>query len=286
MDFNSLNKLLNEFWTPQKCGKHKDIANQHGMLLLKYLKTSPEAFFEFLNKNTFKFQNISGISWSDFLTRSGLNGYLNEGYIEDALKVTTSRPAIGKGEFLFVSSFKNVCFSGREGDLIDSSQGARIEVKGVRAEICGDGIKYKQMNNDILSAAFGVYNTGTNYRYFNRDCARELEELIRHTNNDQSKLSQLLCRLQNISSESLAIAQRFAKLYKYTLSDDTLFNIVGAMQLYIYLKNVKYLLMVNNTGFKCFENDGKPETLLKFFTDEKIKLSSWETGAKGMEIGI
>ena len=80
--------------------------------------------------------------------------------------------------------------------------------------------------------------------------------------------------------------QRFAKLYKYTLSDDTLFNIVGAMQLYIYLRNVKYLLMVNNVGFKCFENDGKPETLLKFFTDEKIKLSSWETGAKGMEIGI
>ena len=108
MDFNSLNKLLNDFWTPQKYGKHKDIANQHGMLLLKHLKTSPEAFFEFLNKNTFKFQNISGISWNDFLTRSGLNGYLNDGYIEDALKITTARPAIGKGEFLFVSSFKNI----------------------------------------------------------------------------------------------------------------------------------------------------------------------------------
>lgn len=286
MDFNSLNTLLKNFWTPQKCGKHQDLANQHGMLLLKHLKTSPEALFEQLNSNSFKFQNISGISWSDFLTRSGLSGYLDDGYIDDALRITTSRPAIGKGEFLFVSSFKNVCFTEKEGDLIDINQGARIEVKGVRAEISGDGKQYKEMNNGVLSAAFGVYDTGTNWRYFNRDCARELEEHIRHTNCDKSKLSQLLCRLQNISNESMAIAQKFADLYKYTLSKDNLFNIVGAMQLHIYLRGVKYLLMVNDQGFKCFENDDKPGTLLKYFADEKIKLSTWETGAKGMEIGI
>lgn len=286
MDFNSLNTLLQTFWTSEKIGKHPDMPNQHGMLLMKNLKTSPDELFKFLETNNFRFGEFDIISWSEFYKRSGLATYLKPEFISDALKVTTTRPAIGKGEFLLVASFNNIGFNKNKGDLIDLKTGEKIEVKGVRATISGDGKKYKMMSNSVITSVFSVYNTSDTLSYFNRDCAERLETYIKESNNDINKLIEVLVRLQNVDKnyESKSIAQKFAKLYN--TSKPNLFNVVGAMQLYIYLNDISYLMMVNEIGFKCFKNTHNPIDLLNIIEKNKIKLSSWETGTQGMEISI
>lgn len=284
MDFNSLNKLLHEFWTVKKIGKHEDMPNQHGMILLKDLNADPAEFFDFLKTNTFKFQQFDIISWQSFFTRAKLDRYLKDSYMEDVLGVTTTRPAIGKGEFAFVASFNNIGFATDKGDLIDLNSNERIEVKGVRSTISGDGNQYKQMSNSVITTAFAVYNSSDTSRYFNRDCAKRLEEKIKESNNSIEKLETLLYRLQNIKNESAAVAKKFARLYD--VNKPNLFEVVGAMQLYIYMSKINYLLMVNDVGFKCFKNDNNPETFVKLFEKQFIKLSSWETGALGMEMSI
>jgi len=294
MDFNTLNIGLNEYWTPQKLGKHSnEIANQHGMLLLKNLKTSPEDFFKFLKTTTFTFKPFDVIPWSDVLVRSGLSGYLKDEYVDDALHVTTTRPAIGKGEFLFVSCFSNLGFAPGKGDIIDFNTHDKIEVKGVRATISGDGKRYKQMSNEVITTAMSVYDTSDTIEYFSREYAPRFEELINASNCDQEKLIKLLVRLQNVEndSQSQAVAQKFAKLYDP--KKPNLFLIVGAMQLYLYMKEISYLLMVNEHGFKCFKRPDDARGYLDLFATKgdnsagkKLKLGSWETSTYGMEISI
>lgn len=282
MDLNSLNNLLPKFWTKQKCGKHEGLANQHGMLLLKDLLVKPEDLFEQLNKNTFKFQSFSKIPWSDFLTRANLSEYLKPNYITDALNVTTARPAIGKGEFLFASCFSNIGFSSDKGDLIDIQTNSRIEVKGIRSTLSGDGKLYKQMNKDIIYSVFSLFNTSTQYGHFNRDCAEELDTLIKQQPN---KVRNVLLILQNLdhTHENANIASMFANLYKIK---PNIFDVVGAMQLYTYMKLQKadFLLMTNDSGFCCFTRPEQPIDAYNIVTS--IKLSSWETGNRGMTIGI
>lgn len=284
MNFNSLNTLLNSYWTKQKVGKHADMPNQHGLLLMKNLKTDPEDFFEKLKTTGFKFQEFDTIPWSEVLSRSGLADFLKPEYVDDALKITTTRPAIGKGEFLFVSCFNNIGFASGKGDLVDLGTNSKIEVKGVRSTISGDGDSYKMMNNSIITTAFAVYDTSDTLKYFNRDCAKRLEEKIKESNNDKVKLEELLKRLQNVKNESRAVARTFVSLYNE--NKPNLFSLVGAMQLYMYMKEIEFLLMVNDIGFKCIKNDNNPETFVKLFDKQYIKLSSWETGARGMEMSI
>lgn len=285
MDFNSLNKYLQAFWTDSKTGKHTDMANQHGMLLLKNLKTDPKDLFDVLSKNTFNFQEFDIIPWSDFLSRARLSDYLKPEYVEDALKVTTTRPAIGKGEFLLVSCFSNIGFAKNAGDLVDLNSNKKIEVKGIRATISADGKHYKLMNNSLITSVFSVYDSSDTIKYFNRDCADRLEELVKQSNND-NKLVEVFKRLQNVDAgqESESVAKKFVQIYKST--GTKLFNVIGAMQLYMYLSGINYLMMVNQLGFKCFALDNNPMTYLNMIIKNKIKISSWETGTRGMEISI
>lgn len=285
MNFNTLNEFLQSYWTDIKAGKHKELANQHGLLLLKNLKTEPKELFSVLSNNTFNFQEFETIPWSDFLNRAKLTDYLKDSYVEDALQVTTTRPAIGKGEFLFVSCFGNIGFAKDAGDLIDLNTHKTIEVKGLRATISGDRKSYKLMNNSLITSVFSIYDSSETLGYFNRDCADRLEELIK-TSNDERKLIAVFKRLQNINAnnESDAVAKKFLQIYK--TSNTKLFNIIGAMQLYMYLNKTNYLMMVNHQGFKCFALDDNPMTYVNIILKNKIKLSSWETGARGMEISI
>lgn len=286
MDFNSLNEYLQKFWTEKKLGKHNtDIANQHGMILLKNLKTEPVELFNVLDKNKFNFQEFDVIPWSDFLRRSHLSDFLKPEYVDDALQVTTTRPAIGKGEFLLVSCFANIGFAKSTGDIVDLQGNKKIEVKGLRATISGDGKNYKLMNNSLITSLFSIYDSSDTVKYFNRDCAERLEELVKNSSND-NKLIEVFKRLQNVnaSQESESVAKKFVQIYKTT--GTKLFNVIGAMQLYMYLNGIDYLVMVNQLGFKCFALDREPMTYLNMILKNKIKLSSWETGTRGMEISI
>lgn len=280
MDLNSLNALLPKFWTAEKCGKHEGLADQHGMLLMKNLLVKPEDLFEQLAKNTFTFQNFSKISWVDFLRRANLAEYLKPEYINDALNVTTARPAIGKGEFLFASCFANIGFSSGKGDLVDMRNNTLIEFKGIRSTLSGDGKEYKQMNRSLMYSVFSQFNTSTQFDHFNRDCGKDLDELLKHS---PDKIETVLKILQNLSNENTKIANMFGKLYRLK---GNIFNTVGAMQLYTYmnLQKSSYLLMTNDQGFCCFQKPEQPIDAYNIVTN--VKLSSWETGNRGMTIGI
>lgn len=280
MDSNNLNKCLIDYWTAKKCGKHTEIAKQHGMLLLKNLKVDPDDLFEQINENTFKFQTFPLIQWSDFLKRANLAEYLKPEYIKDALEVTTSRPAIGRGEFLFVSCFSNLGFANGKGDIIDLKTNRICEFKGIRSTLSGDNKAFKQMNKSLIYSVFSLFETGGEYDHFNRDCAAQLDNLLKDHPNI---LPKVLERLQNVSEPNMKVSRAFAELYK--IKPD-LFNVVGAMQLFIYMlvQNASYILLTNNEGFCCYEKPQTPQDAYRIVTE--LKLSSWQTGDYGMTIGI
>lgn len=280
MDFSSLNTLLPKFWTEKKCGKHDGLAAQHGMLLMKNLLVKPEDLFEQLEKNRFTFGNLAKIQWSEFLNRAKLAEYLKPNYINDALNVTTARPAIGKGEFLFASCFANIGFNPGKGDLVDMNTGDNIEFKGIRSTLSGDGKEYRQMNKSLMYSIFSLFNTSTQFDHFNRDSARELDRLLRI---QPEKTYNVLKLLQNISNASDKVANEFTRLYK--MKND-IFNVAGAMQLHIYmtLQRATFLVMTNEQGFCCFNKPTDAMSAYNIITS--IKLSSWETGNRAMTIGI
>lgn len=280
MDSNNLNKCLNDYWTDKKSGKHNELAKQHGMLLLKNLKVGPEDLFEQVNENIFKFQTFPLILWKDFLIRANLAEYLKPEYIKDALEITSLRPAIGKGEFLFVSCFSNLGFSSGKGDIIDLNTGKICEFKGIRSTLSGDNKIYKQMNKSLIYSIFSLFETSAEYDHFNRDCAAKLDDLLKDRPN---LLIKVLERLQNVSAPNTKVSHAFVDLYN--IKHD-LFNVVGAMQLFIYMliQKASYILLTNNDGFCCYE---RPQTTMEAFKIIKeLKLSSWQTGDYGMTIGI
>ena len=280
MDSNNLNKCLNDYWTDKKSGKHNELAKQHGMLLLKNLKAEPEDLFEQINENIFKFQTFSLIPWNDFLIRANLAEYLKPEYIKDALEITSLRPAIGKGEFLFVSCFSNLGFSSGKGDIIDLNTGKICEFKGIRSTLSGDNKIYKQMNKSLIYSIFSLFETSAEYDHFNRDCAAKLDDLLKDRPN---LLVKVLERLQNVSAPNTKISHAFVDLYN--IKHD-LFNVVGAMQLFIYMlvQRASYILLTNNDGFCCYERPQTPMEAFKII--KELKLSSWQTGDYGMTIGI
>lgn len=280
MDSNNLNKCLNDYWTDKKSGKHNELAKQHGMLLLKNLKVEPEDLFEQVNENIFKFQTFPLIPWKDFLIRANLAEYLKPEYIKDALEITSLRPAIGKGEFLFVSCFSNLGFSSGKGDIIDLNTGKICEFKGIRSTLSGDNKIYKQMNKSLIYSIFSLFETSAEYDHFNRDCAAKLDDLLKDRPN---LLIKVLERLQNVSAPNTKVSHAFVDLYN--IKHD-LFNIVGAMQLFIYMliQKASYILLTNNDGFCCYERPQTPMEAFKII--KELKLSSWQTGDYGMTIGI
>lgn len=280
MDSKTLNKCLINYWTDKKSGKHEELIKQHGMLLLKNLKVEADDLFEQIEENTFKFQTFPMISWNEFLNRANLAEYLKPEYVKDALEVTSSRPAIGKGEFLFVSCFSNLAFSTGKGDVIDLKTGKICEFKGIRSTLSGDSKVYRQMNKSLIYSIFSMFETSGEYDHFNRDCADDISKLLKDKPN---LLVKVLERLQNVYEPNTKIAHAFAELYN--IKND-LFTVVGAMQLFIYMlvQKASFILFTNNEGFCCFARPQTPDDAFRIV--KGLKLSSWQTGDYGMTIGI
>lgn len=123
---------MNEFWTPKKIGKHPQVVKQAELLYSHYALCDAQKLLTRLKNSNFKFGNYGPCSWKEFLTKADLDDCLDEEYVTQALNVTTHQPAIGKGEFLFVSVFNNVGFAKSGGDLIDLNTNSLVEVKGIR----------------------------------------------------------------------------------------------------------------------------------------------------------
>ena len=283
MELENLKKYLEMFWTPEKCGKAgepSEFIDQHDMILTKTLLVKPEYLLEQLNENTFNFQNFELIPWSDFLKRAKLAEYLQPDYIKYALEVTTGRPAIGRGEFLFVSCFSNLGFSKGRGDIVDMKSGKKCEFKGMRSTLSGDGKEYRQMNKSLIYSVFSLFNTGAEYDHFNRECAASVDDLL---SEHPELLPKVLARLQNVYEPDMAFVREFGELYD--LKKD-LFNVVGAMQMCLYMKmqGASSIMFTNDEGFRCFEY---PESAAEAYNIVKgLKLSSWMTGDYGMTIGM
>jgi len=269
-----LSKYLKEFWTEKKCGKHPELMDKHKAILLNDLVVSPKDLFEQLNKNIFTFQNFGPIKLSEFLTKSKLDSYLKPEYLQHALTVTTHQPAIGKGEFLLVSCFKNINFSFESGDLTDDN-GNRIEVKGNHSSIAGVN-GFKQMNKSIMFSIYRLFNTNPDYEDLTMKCAENLEDLLSN-NPEQIKKTMLL--LQNNVKESYELANNMTELYNET---PHLLDIVAAAHLFVYLKvqNANYLMALNDKAFAGFE---APKTLKQSYEIIKhFNVNGWTTGNKGI----
>ena len=283
MESNNIKSYLAKFWTPKKCGKcgePSDFINQHDMILGETLIADPKDLLEQLNENIFNFQNFDLITWDSFLKNAKLAEYLKPDYIKYALDVTTSRPAIGKGEFLFVSCFSNLGFAQGKGDIVDLKSGKKCEFKGLRSTLSGDGKEYKQMNKSLIFSIFSLFNTGTSHDHFNRKCAEDIDKLL---SEKPDLLPEVLKKLQNLVKPNISFIKPFAELYN--IKND-IFNIVGAMQLSLYLKtqDAQYIMFTNNEGFRCFEYPKSEEEAYDIV--KSLKLSSWLTRDYGMTIGL
>lgn len=269
-----LSKCLKEFWTEKKCGKHPELMAKHKAMLLQDCLVEPEDLFEQLNQNKFNFQNFGPLKLGDFLKKAKLDSYLKPEYLQHALSVTTHQPAIGKGEFLFVSCFKNINFSFESGDLIDD-EGKRIEVKGQHAPIGGPK-GFKQMNKSIMFSIYRLFGTNPDFPDFTMDCANELEELLKK---NPSATKKVMLLLQNNERESNVLANEMTELFNET---GHLLETVAAAHLYAYLKLQKanYLLALND---KLFAGFAAPQTLKQAYDITKnFKINGWTTGNRGI----
>ena len=284
IDTSSLDEYLKAFWADNKSGKHSEMAKKHKDLLNKDLIAKPKDLFDQLNSNRFTFQNFGPFKIANFLAKSKLDSYLKPEYVSDALMITTPQPAIGKGEFLLVSCFKNINFSEESGDLIDD-EGHRIEVKGSHAAI--GGVKgFDQMNKGIMFSIYNTFGTNPDYDDFTMDCSRDIQQKLIDNN---EKCKQVMLLLQNNSNKSNHLADEMVELFNSKINDGTdekenlLLNIVAAAHLYAYLKlqNANFLFAINDKVFAGFE---APSTLKQSFEIIKnnFKVNGWTTGNRGI----
>ncbi len=275
IDTSSLDKLVKDFWSDKKSGKHPELAKTHRDILLNTLIAKPEDLFEQLKSNTFTFQNFGPMKIGNFLEKAKLDSYLKPQYVKDCLGVTTHQPAIGKGEFLLVSCFKNINFSNESGDLIDD-EGQRIEVKGSHAPIGGPKY-FKQINKSIMFSIYRLFNTNPDYEDFTMNCSEDLKQKLI---DNPSTIKKVMILLQNNTKESNSLAEDMTALFNET---EDLLNIVAAAHLFAYLKlqKAKFLFAINEKSFAGFET---PQSLKQSYEIIKnhFKVNGWTTGNRGI----
>lgn len=273
--------LLDEYWTADKLGKHKNLKRDHGDILLKTLIVNPEEFKRDLFNNHLKLGNFSS-SIDSIITGTKLNGDLRREYLEMCLGVTTERPAIGKGEFLFAASFKNIGFASDSGDLIDVESKEKIEVKGVSA-VLGNGQNgtYKQMSERLMrTIARQLEIDGMHHWQLDEENAMKIKEKIAL---NRSLAVQTLTILQNVYRENEAVARQAADVY---FRDGQLIRTVAAMHLLMYMKREKsdYLLILNDERFamvKCPDDMSEAYDIIR-----KLTIKPWREGDYGIKVAL
>ena len=281
---------LKDYWK-DKLGKYGDeLITEHGKELKAYSIVSIEDVIEQLEQNKFRLESYSKTAWSKILDIAHLKEYMRPDYIKDALKITTHQPALGQGEFLFVSCFKNLGISKESGDLVDLNTNEKIEFKGNRSSFSGedkDKYKYKKMTDDTLYSICSLFD-----HIENKDTSLDAEfcKLIDTKLKEQPEhidkvieLTQNIESTENNKTASHSLTKMFGDLYrKY----HDLQHVVAAMHCYTYLKLQKtnWLVITNDNGFMIFEAPMDAEdawTIVK-----QLKIGSWNTQNKGIEISL
>lgn len=273
---------MNEFWTSEKLGKHPQVAEEAARLFKQYAICPADKLLARLKESKFKFGNVGPISWNNLLTKADLDDCLQQDYIKAALKVTTAQPAIGKGEFVFVSLFDNIGFAKDHGDLIDLQTKKKAEVKGISSALCnGYSDKYRQLNQAILSAVFRNFKLSPPGRLDAGAC-KELERFASHSDRE---LYYILDAFRNTTVSHRPVVESAMANFK-NRTNHNLLTTIAAMHLYDYLRmeQTDYLLAVNNNQFMCFNaptNVYQAASILEYFT-----IDGWQIGKRGMTVTL
>ena len=273
---------MNEFWTTEKLGKHPQVAEEAARLFKQYALCSADKLLARLKESNFKFGNVGPISWNTLLAKADLDDCLKQDYIKAALKVTTAQPAIGKGEFVFVSLFNNIGFAKDHGDLIDLQTKKKAEVKGISSALCnGYSDKYRQLNQAILNTVFKNFKIAVPAKLDAGSC-RELERYASHSDKE---LYYILDAFRNTTQSHRQVIESAMSNYK-NRTKHNLLTTIAAMHLYDYLKmeQMNYLLAVNNNQFMCFDaptNVYQAANILEYFS-----IDGWQIGKRGMTVTL
>lgn len=278
-----LSEIVNDFWTEEKLGKHTELKRDHLDILEKTLLIEPKMFREDLFNNRIELKRRRG-SISEILRNSKLNGDLRDSYLGMCLGVTTERPAIGKGEFLFAASFSNIGFAEGSGDLVDVTTGAKIEVKGIGA-VLGNAQsgKFRQMSAETMRTVFRtleIDDVAKSDYYLSEENAKKIKTAI---GLDKQKAKQIFTFLQNLRNENEALASAAVQLY---FDKKQLIRTVAAMHLYAYMKVERddYLLILNDRDFYISES---PSTLYDAYDIiDELSVKPWHQGEYGIKVTL
>lgn len=292
-DISSIKSYLDSFWTDKKKGKYPDMAQKHGTIILKDLKSDAADFFKQLEHNTFTFQEFGPFSWKSFLKNAKLDTLVDDKYLEDCLQVKAGkRPEIGRGEFLFVASFSNINFASKSGDLIDN-EGNRIEVKGKHSNLGGENQGFQQFNSSILTAIYSAFGTNgptrtdhdndkdkTNAKDLTLDIIDDLQKKI--IDNPQ-KAKHVMKMLQNRVDHPEGLANKMVELFN---SKHDLKHVIAASHLLTYtqLQRANFILALNDNvywGFKAPKNLEEAYEIMQHFN-----INAWLTGNKGISVTV
>ncbi len=276
-----IKKILDEFWTDEKLGRHSELKSDHGSILVQDLIVDPETFREDLLSNRLSLGNMSS-SLDHIVNGTKLKGDLKPSYISHCLGVTTTRPAIGKGEFLFAASFSNLGFSKETGDLIELGSNAKIEVKGISAQLGnGQNERFKPMRSSVIRSIARMLGID-DIADFNLT-TENAQKFKRGIGLNENSARRTFLFLQNIRNENEALARNAAKLY---FEKKQLMKTVAAVHLFTYMKLEKdqYLLIVNDKKFAMFK---APDDLLEAYSIvEKLDIKPWREGEYGMKVTL
>lgn len=276
-------KLVNDYWTDKKLGKRTELKKDYLEILEKTLLIEPNLFRQDLFNNKLKLKNFTAPIGS-ILSNTKLNGDLRSSYLSMCLDVTTERPAIGKGEFLFAASFSNIGFSKDSGDLIDINTNEKIEVKGISA-VMGNAQngKFRQMSAETMRTVFRlleINDVAKQDYYLSESVAKKIKTAI---GLDQNKAKQVFTYLQNLRSENESLARSAVQLY---FDKKQLIRTVAAMHLYAYMKleGDDYLLILNDKSFSLFKT---PATLYDAYSIlENLAVKPWHQGEYGIKVTL
>lgn len=275
--------LVNDYWTARKLGKHTELKRDHLNILEKTLLVDPNLFRDDLFNNKIKLENKAG-TLKQLLTDTKLNGDLRSNYLSLCLSVTTERPAIGKGEFLFAASFSNLGFSKDTGDLITLDTNEKIEVKGISATMGNaQSGKFRQMTEQTMRTVFralDINDVAKSDYYLSAENAKKIKKAI---GLDNDKASQIFTFLQNLRNENEALSRAAVQLY---FDKKQLIRTVAAMHLYSYMRIEKddYLLILNDRDF-CLSK--VPSSLYEAYElVDKLSVKPWHQGEYGIKVTL
>jgi hypothetical protein len=278
INLDNIEAKLAKLWTETKSGKH-NVITDHAQIIEKDLIGFPDKFFEKLYKTHFKPMEYGPAKLSSLLKQSSLDGYLKPEYITDALRVTTNRPAIGRGEFLFASLFVNLGFCKDKGDLVDLDTNQKIEVKGKGGKF-GDGQdnRFKMMSKSLMLSLFKQLGIDE----ITDELTDEYIEIIKN-NTDNKGLYQVFSYLQNLSKPSISISNEAMEVYsRYKDLKVTL----ASCHLYAYskLNYLSWLLLLNDSDYRMFSAPNSVGEAYRICNS--LKIGSWNKGDYSFKITL